>query len=71
MPELLSILFKFSTYFAQASNHSKFLHENKFPIQWIGSQHVFLLLEFIKTFYTSSLFGKMHKLPFDYLGLTP
>ncbi len=44
VPELLNSLLKFSLIFAKRINDKMLLLEDKLPINWIGTQHIFMLL---------------------------
>ena len=70
LPELLNGLMSFGLYFARRINDKKFLLQDSLPINWIGTQHIFMLLEFIRTFYNCSLFNPPAFTYFDYLEMS-
>ena len=69
LPELLNALMHFALIFAKRINDKKFLLGDSLPINWIGTQHIFMLLEFIRTFYNCSLFNPPVFTHFDYLEM--
>jgi hypothetical protein len=71
LPELLNGLMNFSLYFARRINDKKFLLPDSLPINWIGTQHLFMLLEFMRTFYNCSLFNPSGFTHFDFLEIAP
>ena len=69
LPDFLNGLMNFSLLFARKINDKKFLLPGSLPIDWIGTQHLFMLLEFMRTFYNCSLFNPPGCTNFDFLEI--